>query len=79
MVKLMIVDYDKEADALYVRFSDKKYQESKEVSNGVILDLDRDNHLIGIEIINASKVLPKEALTKFTVELLSPIASKTHF
>ncbi len=76
MVNQMIVDYDRDADALYLRFSDKKYQESKEVSNGVVLDLDKDNHVIGIEILNASKVLPKEALVQFTVKLLAPLASR---
>ena len=32
--------YDKDADALYVRFADGKVEESEEVSPGVVIDFD---------------------------------------
>ena len=51
--------YDKQLDALSVRFSDKRYIESDQVQDNIIFDYDRDGNVIAIEILNASKVLPK--------------------
>ena len=51
--------YDKKVDALAIRFSDKAYAESEEVQDGIIFDYDRAGRVIGIEILDASKILPK--------------------
>lgn len=55
----MKLRYDKKEDALYIRFNDKRYFESDEVRDGVIFDYDQQGRIIGIEILDASKVLPK--------------------
>ncbi len=47
-------DYDFENDSMFFYIKDKKYKSSIE-SNGIILDFDEDNSLIGIEILDASK------------------------
>ena len=52
--------YDKKLDALSIRFNDLPYAESDEVKDGVIFDYDRQNRIIGIEILDASKRFPKE-------------------
>lgn len=52
--------YDKKVDALAIRFSDKPYAESEEVQEGIIFDYDRAGRVIGIEILDASKILPKD-------------------
>jgi uncharacterized protein YuzE len=52
--------YDKKIDALYIRFNEKRYVESDEVSDGIIFDYDRDGKIIGIEVLDASKRLPQE-------------------
>lgn len=52
--------YDKQADALYIRFNDKRYFESDEVKDGVIFDYDKSGKIIGIEVLDASKQFPKE-------------------
>ncbi|PIU21082.1 MAG: DUF2283 domain-containing protein [Candidatus Diapherotrites archaeon CG08_land_8_20_14_0_20_34_12] len=67
----MKINYDKESDALYIRFSDSKYFESDEVKDGFILDLDKYGKVIGLEILKASKNLPKESINKVSFELLS--------
>lgn len=51
--------YDKKVDALAIRFSGKPYAESEEVQKGIIFDYDRSCRVIGIEILEASKILPK--------------------
>lgn len=57
--------YDKKQDALYIRFNESRYSESDEIKEGIIFDYDKKNKIIGIEILDVSKNLPK----KFQSEL----------
>lgn len=50
----MKVRYDKETDILYIRLSDATISQSDEMKQGVILDYDVNEKLVGIEILNAS-------------------------
>ncbi len=47
----MKITYDKEADALYIKLSDKKVADSEEVETNVVVDYDEDDNVIGIEIL----------------------------
>jgi uncharacterized protein YuzE len=51
----MKVKYDAEVDALVIRFSDAKIDESDENKPGVILDYDKDGNVVKIEILKASQ------------------------
>lgn len=65
----MKVTYDPIADAMYIYFSShKKSTQTKEVSEGVLVDYAGDD-LIGIEVLDASKHVSKEVLQpgKFNV------------
>lgn len=42
---------DKEADALCLRLDDSKIIESEEVSPGVIVDYNRKNTVVGVEVL----------------------------
>ncbi len=53
----MKINYYAETDSLYIDLSSKTSTESKEVSEGVVLDYDIDGNLVGIDIDNASKKL----------------------
>ena len=53
--------YDKEADALYVRFSETAVLESEEVAEGVVLDFDAEGKIVAIEVLDASKHLSSGA------------------
>jgi uncharacterized protein YuzE len=55
----MKLKVDKKADALYLRLDDSKIIESEEVSPGIILDFNRKNQVVGIEILRLSKRSPK--------------------
>jgi uncharacterized protein YuzE len=57
----MKLSYYPETDSLYIDLSEKTSVESKEISEGVVLDYDADGKLVGIDIDNAStKVQLKE-------------------
>jgi len=51
----MKVKYDKEMDILYVSFNDEAVFESDEEKKGFILDYSAKGHVVGIEILNASR------------------------
>jgi uncharacterized protein YuzE len=59
----MKLNYYPETDSLYIDLSEKTSVESKEISDGVILDYDATGNLVGIDIDNASsKVQLKELI-----------------
>ena len=49
--------YDEDNDILAIYKSDRKVEESVEVSENVIIDLDKDEQINGIEIMDASEFL----------------------
>ncbi|HLE75629.1 MAG TPA: DUF2283 domain-containing protein [Candidatus Bathyarchaeia archaeon] len=58
------VEYDQKADAMYIWFRKAKYDISEELAENVIIDLDKNGRIIGIEVLDASKNLGKELVTK---------------
>lgn len=62
----MRIEYDKEADAAYIyiveSIEDGEALKTIELNENIILDFDKDGKLLGIEILDASKVLSKELL-----------------
>ncbi|HTI65911.1 MAG TPA: DUF2283 domain-containing protein [Caulobacteraceae bacterium] len=49
--------YDPEADAVYIALSDSRPHEGSEVAPGVVLDLDAEGRVVGIEVLNAKTTL----------------------
>jgi uncharacterized protein YuzE len=60
----MRVDYHPETDSLYIDLSEQTSVESREISDGVVLDYDESGNLVGIDIDNASR---KVELQRFVV------------
>lgn len=67
----MKLSYYPETDSLYIDLSEKISVESKEISEGVVLDYDAEGKLVGIDIDYAStKVQLKElSLRKLPVDI----------
>ena len=63
----MKILYDKEADALYIRISNKKTDGTIEVKEGLNINVSEDDPLIGIEILNASKKLSLKSFTSYNI------------
>lgn len=59
----MKLNYYPDTDSLYIDLVDRASTESREVSEGVVLDYDADGNLVGIDIDNASKKLDLAELT----------------
>ena len=60
----MKMKYFKDTDSLYIDLSENPSVESKEVSEGVLLDYDVNGNLVGIDIDNAAS---KVAMDKLVV------------
>jgi uncharacterized protein YuzE len=69
----MKLNYYPETDSLYIDLSEKSSVESREISEGVVLDYDAEGNLVGIDIDNASrKVQLKElSLKKLPADIYS--------
>jgi uncharacterized protein YuzE len=75
----MRLHVDKEADALYLRLDDSKVIESEEVSPGVIVDYNRKNAVVGVEVLYLSKRAPKSGARKhFGAERLVALKAQRH-
>ena len=66
----MRIEYDPEADALYIRFRPGKPADNKDIQDGVTVDLDGRKRLLGIEILDVSRRFPPDVLSTVTVENL---------
>ena len=67
----MEITYDKEADAMYIELRKGTFSKNKKVDDLTILDLDKQGNLLGIELLKASKRIPKNSLFNVHVKNLS--------
>jgi uncharacterized protein YuzE len=51
----MKLNYYRDTDSLYIDLTSKPSVESREISEGVVLDYDAEGNLVGIDIDNASR------------------------
>lgn len=59
----MKISYYPDTDSLYIDLSEQPSAESREVSEGIVLDYDAEGRLVGIDIDNASKKVELKTLT----------------
>lgn len=52
-----------------IEFQKGKYNVSKEIAKGVIIDYTKDGKILSIEILNASERMPKESMEGVMVKL----------
>lgn len=71
----MKIEYDREADAMYIYFCNVKPVDNKDIEEGVTVDLDKEGHIIGIEILDVSKRFPTNEFSKVSIENLLPVAA----
>ena len=59
----MKLNYHPETDSLYIDLSEQTSVESREISEGIVLDYDANGNLVGIDIDNASEKVDLHKLT----------------
>jgi uncharacterized protein YuzE len=66
----MKIQYDVTKDLLYLRLDDRKQQViNKRLSEDIVLDLGKDDRIVGIEILEASKHLNLKRLLPVKYEV----------
>ena len=66
----MKIEYSKTADALYVYFREAEVAKSTEIQEGVVIDFDSEEQIVGIEVLDASARLSPSDLVNFSIENL---------
>ena len=51
------ITYDKQADAMYVYLREAKIAHTKVLSEHVLIDIDKNNIPVGVEILDTSRIL----------------------
>ena len=66
----MKITFDKEADALYIEFSEGEFASNKKIDENTIIDLDANGNILGIEFLEVSKRIAKDFLSDISVKNL---------
>jgi uncharacterized protein YuzE len=63
----LFIEFDPDVDAGYIRLTTAQVQSSEEIAPGVVLDFDKENQLVGVEVLSVHrqmdsdiKMLPQE-------------------
>ena len=67
----MKIEYSRDADALYIKLREAKITDSRDIEEGVTVDLDENGHIVGLEILDASERLDISDLVNISIENLS--------
>ena len=72
----MNILYNDKTDLLYIRLDERKQEVvNKRISEDIVLDIGKDERVIGIEILNASKRVNLERLLPIKYETPKGVAS----
>ena len=71
------IEYDPEADALYIQIREGRADDNIDIEDGVTVDVDEHKHIVGVEILDASKRLSASDLSsiiiqRFPLEMTAP-------
>ncbi|MEK9171415.1 MAG: DUF2283 domain-containing protein [Patescibacteria group bacterium] len=70
----MKINYDPLADAMYIHFSDQKSTRTEEVRDDILVDY-AGKKLVGIEVLDISRKLPKDQRGQLQFNLPVPFAN----
>lgn len=73
----MKIEYDHQADAVYLYISSRKEKvwKSREIEPGVILDLNKKRQVIGVEMLEVSRRFKPSELFQFSVKHVGELAA----
>lgn len=68
----MKITYDKEADAMYIKIREAPFGSNLNPAPGVILDLDADGALVGVEILAVSQRVSLDDFLDINIQVPVP-------
>lgn len=60
--------YDEKVDTLYLRLDESRIVDSEEIKEGIVLDYNQEDQVVGIEILEISKRVPLLELKKVQLD-----------
>lgn len=54
----MRIEYDPEADALYIQIREAEPSDNIDIEEGVAVGIDGDKHIVGIEVLDGASACP---------------------
>lgn len=66
----MKIEYSKSVDALYIRLREARIADSRDIEEGVTVDIDENGHIVGIEILDASEKMNISDMVNISIENL---------
>ena len=66
----MKIEYDKKSDSLYIQLREAYVDDNIDIEEGITADFDADRHIIGFEILDASKILSLKDIANITIQNL---------
>lgn len=70
----MEIRYDKDADAIYIEFRKGEFAKNKMVDDFTIIDIDKNDNILGIELLDVKNRIPMESLREVNVKNFPAIA-----
>jgi uncharacterized protein YuzE len=61
------IEYDPEADALYIQVREADAADNIDIEDGVSVDVDAERHIVGLEILEASKRMTAADLSSIVI------------
>ena len=68
----MNISYDEDADRIYIQFQQGKVHKTRKIEEGILVDLDEEGKIYGIEIVGASERMSIASLGKINIDV--PVA-----
>ena len=65
----MKISYDPKADALYIKFQEGNAARTRKVEEGLLVDVDENGRLFGIEILGMKGRIPIPELGRIILDL----------
>jgi uncharacterized protein YuzE len=65
----MNITYDKDADCLYIQFQQGKVHKTRKIEEGILIDLDEEGRIYGIEIVGVSERMSLASLGKINIDV----------
>ena len=72
----MVFQYHLDTDMLYIKLADRASAESEEVAPGIVLDFDKHNQVVGIEIEDASTFIDLSRLEVLALPIVNLVLSE---
>ena len=68
---MMRITFDPDADALYIELCPSQPDDSRDIEDGATVTLGAEGQVIGLEILDFTARIGRDALTSVTIEQLS--------